>query len=737
METAKRMTKLSALLLLALVGLRPAAATDEARASNTRSASCIVKVTVHPAILPLNIETIDSLLHSSAVAGKAVRRVLYLSASELPYDAIETAELGTYDSTDMPGGMGLAPTPAVPGASVRPGRPGPPRNAPLGNNLEELPDDQEYETLMQAGSARPAKTPTTPKRYAGSSTPSRAAPRVRATTPSPPRTATTRSARRSRAPLGTYGEYGSLDGLYGGLSGGRDSFGGTYRIGPARDRWSVTTPATVSSPARQPAEREFLFQLSVNLPDATVGGERVKPAAEELVEALVQDLRKALDEGYENYASQLRDRLDFAESRLEDAQSNLVAKSGQIARIHVVSKVEQDPGDRALREQLDRIVDLSELAQETPFSEAIQVLRGSVDPPLKVVVIWRDLYENAGIEPTEPINMEGVQQISLGAALEVLLKSVSSGTGIGLRYAVKAGVITIGTDQTVQPTLETRIYEIAGLAHTATAADLVRLLQETVEPETWFDQSEAGEGTIQLYAGNQLVIRQSRKVHDKIEKLLGEMQFRVPIGAGIDELGDMPAELVASQKRELLHSLAATEMDLARFQARRAAIEQQIAETGKQAAELADDPVIAEMEKMLDISTRGLAITEQLVRDGRVSAPDLDKTRMEIAKVRIDLAKRRQELANTAGGSRLASLNNELTTLAIDLAEKTAEVQILNRQLAQLNAKLSATAAFDPELAQMRLAKRAFDIAERRANELRTLAAGLNPPTVTVLGTNP
>ena|GEM_PF-847906 len=736
METAKLMTRLSALLLLALVGLRPAAATDEAGASNTRSASCLVKVTVHPAILPLNIETIDSLLHSSAVAGKAIRQVLNIPPSELAYDAIETAELGTYDSTDMPGGMGLPPIPAFPGGAVgRSVLPVPPRNAPPGSNSEALLDDEEYEMMMmQPGVTGPAKTPTTPKPYVGSSTLSPAAPRV----PPRPRATPTRPTRRSRTPVDAYGEYRSLDGLYrGGPGGGRDPFGNTYRIGPARARPSAAAPAMDSSAADQPIERTCLFQLSVKLPDAPVEGKGVKPAAEELVEAIVENLREALDKGYENYASQLRNRLDFAESKLEYAQSELLAWSEQTARIRVVSKAEQDPADWALHEQLDRIVDLSELAQEMPFSEAIQVLKGSVDPPLKVVVIWRDLYENADIEPTTPINMEGLTQISLGAALELLLKSVSSSTGIGLRYAVKTGVITIGTDQTVRPTLETRIYEIGGLANTGTPADLVRLLRETVEPETWFEKSETGEGTIQPYMGNQLVIRQSRKVHDKIEKILGEMQFRVPIGAGADGTADMPPEVLASQKHELLRNLAVTEMELARLQARRSAIEQQIAETGKQAEELADDPVIAEMEKMLEISTRGLDITEKLVRDGRISAPDLDKARMEIARARIELAKRRQELANTAGGSRLASLNNELTTLAIDLAEKTAEAQVLNRQLEQLNGQLSATAAFDPELAQIRLAKRAFDIAERRANELRTLAAGLNPPTVAVLGANP
>jgi len=50
--------------------------------SNTRFASCVVKVTVDPAVLPVNFKMVEWLMYSSGVAGKASREVLELPPHE-------------------------------------------------------------------------------------------------------------------------------------------------------------------------------------------------------------------------------------------------------------------------------------------------------------------------------------------------------------------------------------------------------------------------------------------------------------------------------------------------------------------------------------------------------------------------------------------------------------------------------------------------------------------------------
>ena len=46
------------------------------------------------------------------------------------------------------------------------------------------------------------------------------------------------------------------------------------------------------------------------------------------------------------------------------------------------------------------------------------------------------------------------------------------------------------------------------------------LIQETIDPESWFDLSDTGEGTILIYDNRKLVVHQTRENHQKIEKLL-------------------------------------------------------------------------------------------------------------------------------------------------------------------------------------------------------------------------
>lgn len=221
----------------------------------------------------------------------------------------------------------------------------------------------------------------------------------------------------------------------------------------------------------------------------------------------------------------------------------------------------QNPADIAVYKQLDKIVDLSELTAEMTFREAVEELKSSVEPALKIVVLWRDLYDNADIDQTTPINMDAISAVPLGKVLELLLKSVSGGFA-ELGYVVEDGVITIATIESLPSELETLVYDVTDLlgrpagfyaksggSVTADvesagaegfeeeeemdrselveragvrADNLVFLIQETVEPDSWYEAG--GEGAISVYENKKLVVRQSRKVHNKIAELLKEMR---------------------------------------------------------------------------------------------------------------------------------------------------------------------------------------------------------------------
>jgi len=61
----------------------------------------------------------------------------------------------------------------------------------------------------------------------------------------------------------------------------------------------------------------------------------------------------------------------------------------------------------------------------------------------------------------------------------------------------------------------------------AVAAMAAAAIQDTIEPDSWYDLSDTGEGTITTYPRQQpkkLAVLQTREVHKKIEKLLKEMR---------------------------------------------------------------------------------------------------------------------------------------------------------------------------------------------------------------------
>jgi hypothetical protein len=105
------------------------------------------------------------------------------------------------------------------------------------------------------------------------------------------------------------------------------------------------------------------------------------------------------------------------------------------------------------------------LTPQTPFSEAIDLLRNSTTPPLPIVVLWRQLADGAGVYRETPIGLEGLAGLRAGQCLDLLMLSLSAGASAKLGYVVHKGVITISTtDALPAPKPITRVYDISDLA---------------------------------------------------------------------------------------------------------------------------------------------------------------------------------------------------------------------------------------------------------------------------------
>ncbi len=84
METTKRVM----LILISILLTTGTAISKETEISDTLTASCLIKITSDPSILPLDDMTIDFLLHSSGVGGKAAKEIL---DAQLSGEAMEVA----------------------------------------------------------------------------------------------------------------------------------------------------------------------------------------------------------------------------------------------------------------------------------------------------------------------------------------------------------------------------------------------------------------------------------------------------------------------------------------------------------------------------------------------------------------------------------------------------------------------------------------------------------------------
>jgi len=680
METTKHFV---IVLILALLTTR-AATPAESQISNTRTASCLVKVTANPGILPLNYETIDYLLGSSSVAGKAGREVLSLSLDQ-SFDLFSIEPLSRDSAVD------------VSQESSRRRRP-----ADLGEEygfegygiMEEMTEEVDSPRSRRSGAG-----------IDGGLLGDVASLRSRRV----------RTDRSSGLDL-----YGGVDRRTSRLS-GRERSRGIF--GEETARVPRRTRGTIPAPPGLAVEQTILFRLSVELP------EDVKPAAQEFMRALIDNLRNTLVEAYHTYGKELENLLRVTQTQRDQAQSQL-AKSTELTKAtEPAPEIEQYPANVAVYEQLEQIVDLSSLDAAMPFAEVIMKLKNAVDPPLQIQPNWKNLLEYTEIDQTTPAGMDPLTGVKLRKALEILLAGVSSDIE-QVSYFVDEGVILIATKDTLPIKMVTVVYDIPALAYsTGSAGNLINSIQDTIEPDSWYDLSEMGEGTISLCLGNKLAILQTPGNHRKIQKFLQSVTTDIPFS--VPE--DIPAEILLDEKRQLIREKRILEMDIARLEARSIAIGEQISIVSTQMAiKVEDDPVTDELKRLLDIQIQQLENIKKSIEHNKLGKIDLASEEEKITKTRIELAHRAEEIKKLAGGDQLSRFNNELGNITIELAEKRAELKVILNQLRRTENQL--TSIYDPQFAQMRLATEALKRAENRLNELNMRIAHFQLPTVTMFG---
>lgn len=261
----------------------------------------------------------------------------------------------------------------------------------------------------------------------------------------------------------------------------------------------------------------ILISVEVDLPDhgeATALG---------YFDTLVQGLRTNLLTLHQASMSDLDQRLYQARQTLKIAEDKL-AEAVRMSRPKTTPKIEFDAADQRVYEQLQAVVDLSSLRPETKFSEAFDLLRHAVEPPLNIVVMWRDLGDNAEVDPLGRIDIELSSNIRLEAALDALVLATGAGF-YDISYIVHQGQIKVGTRDALPLPMEMRLYQIPVLVRAnRCVTSFFSTIQESIEPESWFDTSDIGEGTISNLGNGQFAVLQTRKAHIAIQTLLEQVE---------------------------------------------------------------------------------------------------------------------------------------------------------------------------------------------------------------------
>jgi predicted nucleic acid-binding Zn-ribbon protein len=126
-------------------------------------------------------------------------------------------------------------------------------------------------------------------------------------------------------------------------------------------------------------------------------------------------------------------------------------------------------------------------------------------------------------------------------------------------------------------------------------------------------------------------------------------------------------------------------------EARQKALTEAIEKLSKAAAARAsDDPVAAELEKVVTFKERARDRLRQLHEQGVATNEETAAAEAPIAEARARLLERREAVKQSSGGEMLSGMNRELATISIDVAEAQAKLKAIDELLARYDSARGA-----------------------------------------------
>jgi hypothetical protein len=176
-------------------------------------------------------------------------------------------------------------------------------------------------------------------------------------------------------------------------------------------------------------------------------------------------------------------------------------------------------------------------------------------------------------------------------------------------------------------------------------------------------------------------------------------------------------------------------MDLAGKKMRQNEVAEQVKRlTVESAAKAKDDPLLAELEKVVKLREEELAATKGLAKANVVSAAEVNACEVKVADARVELLKRK-EASSAAGRESLAKLRDEEVTLSLDIGELEARLNQLLEARSRVADLFRASIQYEQLLQEKEMAERDHEQARQQHHE--ALRQREKVPTLSIVYMSP
>lgn len=158
---------------------------------------------------------------------------------------------------------------------------------------------------------------------------------------------------------------------------------------------------------------------------------------------------------------------------------------------------------------------------ETPLNQIMAILRDEYDLQIQLDTAAMDAL---GVSPEAEVSVN-LRNVSLASALRLMLQSPATED---LTYIVDHEVLLITSEEEAQSRIEFRVYRVDDLIRADAsgkldAKRLMDLITTSVDQNAW-QVNGGGGGTIRALPAGILVVSQTRRVHEEVAALLGEIR---------------------------------------------------------------------------------------------------------------------------------------------------------------------------------------------------------------------